>query len=345
MRKLLLNEFVLGLELKIIEDDLLLIGMPDPTQQKKKEDKADKYIPMRSSDGKYFIPGSSLKGVLRSRAEYIANIIHQGNGVCHIFDQRKKSEAHLPGRLCCGDRFEIRLKDAEKNQKTLPYATFYADACPACQLFGHSSFQGRLSVTDFPALDSDSGKPFSQTHIAVDRLTAGAAQSKLFTPKYLRDAVFKGSIHIQNFSIWQLGWLGFVLQDLREGLIRLGRKQTSGYGKLAIQKETVRFRYLGKPPTEEKLWGIGKYLNDEWIKQYGYGNGLAYESIDLPGAQWSTPDHLWYEYSAEAPPEPLPLWENARSAAYHYLQSFKFTPDMQLKSLQELWDRQREAAR
>ncbi len=79
-----------------------------------------------------YLPGSSLKGTLRSYAERIARTL--GVRCCNPFD----------GSFC-GKRFEKVNSAAERHKK----------ACTACRLFGNTTLASRLRIADaYPTLET-----------------------------------------------------------------------------------------------------------------------------------------------------------------------------------------------
>src|SRR4051794_12042452 len=82
--------------------------------------------------GRVFIPGSSLKGVVRAQAEKIARSLQPkvgpGRGACNPLDPR----ASCGGRLEREPRTDLR----------------YAEACAACRLFGSTAVAGRVRFGD-----------------------------------------------------------------------------------------------------------------------------------------------------------------------------------------------------
>ena len=122
MFKQLLNEAVL--DIAIQPDGPVLIksgelGGADPTH-------AD--MEFVRTVGQVFIPGSSLKGVVRAHAEKIARTLQPevgpGRGACNPLDPRAS----------CGGRLE---RDHRSD-------TRYAESCFACRLFGNTAVAGRV---------------------------------------------------------------------------------------------------------------------------------------------------------------------------------------------------------
>src|SRR5690606_16741841 len=79
-----------------------------------------------------YIPGSSVKGVLRGFVEQALRTIDDRQGwmwACPTFPSNAES---------CGKRLEKEERSCE----------VYRQSCGACRLFGHTRLRGRLAVTD-----------------------------------------------------------------------------------------------------------------------------------------------------------------------------------------------------
>jgi CRISPR-associated RAMP protein (TIGR02581 family) len=254
----------------------------------------------RNGSEEVYLPGSSLKGVLRSHAERITRTL-QPAAACDPFVDIDKSRAE-PDRLemlYCGHRFKQREKwrKNERNEyprqqaeekvftekftkRPLPPETFraeltnpelYAYSCPICRLFGSTYYGGRLATADAYAVDG-APRPEQRDGVGIDRFTGGAANGAKFNFEVITQGRFETSLHLRNFELWQLGLVGFLLEDLKAGLIRVGMGKSRGLGKVKGQVTGVRLDFLGRqaPQPENgrlELRGLGS-LSD-LAKPYG----------------------------------------------------------------------------
>ena len=126
MRKLLLNECHVTLELRLPPDSRMLVAESRPERRGAEEREVTVAV---QENGRPYLPGSSLKGVFRNRAEYIGNVIKRnGVGACHLFSgplPEQGSSADV--RLSCGERFRVRINAADRRQHELS-----AGAIPGC---------------------------------------------------------------------------------------------------------------------------------------------------------------------------------------------------------------------
>ncbi len=238
-------------------------------------------LTFRDGEWQVYLPGSSLKGVLRSHLEKVARTLKPGS-VCNPFWMLKdKAHAEKAQLLCpeyaevsCGDKFERRSKpdfsvgghNWQHPEETISTETAYRDSCPICRLFGSTEFIGRVSINDAYLVNGDRPRPTEvRDGVGIDRLSGGASHGAKFDLEAVSSGVaFTTAIHLRNFETWQLGMLLLAVQDLEDELIRVGSGRSRGLGSVKGSVEEVKVNYLGavngKPAGE--VWGLGKFLGD-----------------------------------------------------------------------------------
>ncbi|MGB9872930.1 MAG: RAMP superfamily CRISPR-associated protein [Anaerolineae bacterium] len=246
----------------------------------------------RNGREEVYLPGSSLKGVLRSHAERIARTL-KPEAACDPFADTS-----------CG-----RIFDKKKPETSVAYR----DACLICKLFGCTGFAGRLATTDAYALGTPP-EPVQRDGVGIDRFTGGAAHGAKFELEVITEGTFATTLHLRNFELWQLALVGFVLQDLADGLIRIGMGKSRGLGKVRGEVQQVRMDFLGpKAPQvvngQLPLRGVGSLFEE--AATYGMvspdevsipydgelsGNGLRRTAI-FPGQTfpWSAIADRWVQ--------------------------------------------------
>lgn len=171
-------------------------------------------------DGKntVFIPGSSIKGVMRNRCERIIKFL--GGDVCNIVD-RKDS---------CGD----------KNDKNLSGKEVYDKMCFACKMFGSTSLGGRVKFKDaYPIGDVKMGV---RNGVGINRITGAAQRGALYDFEVVEDGTFGVAITMTNYELYQLKLLLFTIQDIEDGYVTFGGSTTRGNGKMRIENLKIEFR-------------------------------------------------------------------------------------------------------
>jgi CRISPR-associated RAMP protein (TIGR02581 family) len=216
-----------------------------------------------------FIPGSSLKGTLRSYTERVLRtVLGEGEGrCCDPFDYDEKSKTRF-----CGKKLENDTDTAKR----------YRDSCPACRIFGNTALGGRLAVMDaYPPDDKDKIKLTNDTEVrdgvAIDRLVGGVANGP-FSMEIVTRGVFKTTLILENFELWQVGLLAIALRDLGTGLCPIGFGKTRGFGLLKVEFEQLEVAYPGRfdPQADGRHYGEMLYsvaeFHPEWIsKEMSYG--------------------------------------------------------------------------
>jgi CRISPR-associated RAMP protein (TIGR02581 family) len=222
-----------------------------------------------------YLPGSTLKGILRSHLEKVANSI-QPRVACNPLSRPNERETRDQGqlfRLACGTQFDNRT----------PKHEVYRRSCPTCRLFGSTSFSSRITLED-AYLTSDFAQRESLTEhrdgVAIDRLTGGGGSggAKFDLDVVTEGVTFTTIIQVHNFEIWQLGMLFAVIQDMQDELIHIGSGRSRGLGRITAkineQDEHLGGVVLSTPrmgkneEPDHELWGLGRWLGQEAV-MYG----------------------------------------------------------------------------
>jgi CRISPR-associated RAMP protein (TIGR02581 family) len=213
------------------------------------------------SEPEPYIPGTSLKGVVRSHAERIARSVDEAI-VCNPLDNKTScSQKHIT---------EARRR---RQSKETPLTTqdAYRSSCLACRLFGSLGFMGRVSIGD-AYVDADARIPRAQVRdgVGIDRWTGGAYPRAKFDFEVVSSGDFRSQWAIRNFELWQLGWLGHVLSDFKDEWMWIGAGKSRGLGRVRGTVDAATLSYVGrqKPPDGE-VWGVGASEAVSNIEDYG----------------------------------------------------------------------------
>lgn len=153
----------------------------------------------RDAHGRPLVPGSSIKGVLRSRSEFILRSI--GVEVCDDGS--------------CG---------------ACPTCRIFGYTLPEPDKDGRTGGRGLLAFHDAPI---DVVSEVARSHVAIDRVTGGARDSALYSTQ----SVDIGSLDIRVEALadlpeWAPGLLWAALRDVDDGYVGFGSATTRGYGTL-----------------------------------------------------------------------------------------------------------------
>ncbi|MEW5958826.1 MAG: RAMP superfamily CRISPR-associated protein [Chloroflexota bacterium] len=204
-----------------------------------------------------YLPGSSLKGALRSYCEKIGRTV--GLAVCDPLKGQADSQGTRQG---CSFRLEDRWRQAQSRRP--PGVVIYPDLCPICQIFGHTVMASHIWLTDaYPT--PETVEAVNQTGqrdgVAIDRIS-GAVAVGPFQLEVVTRGAFRTSLVLRNFQLWHVGLLAVALRDMSAGYIPLGFAKSRGLGqvKLTYEKLTIaypgQFEAEGQPDFGKHLYGV-----------------------------------------------------------------------------------------
>lgn len=202
-----------------------------------------------------YIPGSSLKGVVRSAAE--ANLRGQTfggvDGACNPIDAKS-----------CGDRVRFRRQQDS--------AEMHREHCLACRLFGSQSMKGRASIRDLLPASEDDVKHGNRTQVrfgvGINRVSGGVSRGKLFDQEVVpRGVAFNGDIALENYQVWQLGLLAAAFAELNDGFAQLGSGKSRGFGVVGV--DVVSMIHEQPLRAGARAVGVGVLMSDADKDRYG----------------------------------------------------------------------------
>lgn len=187
-----------------------------------------------------YLPGSSLKGVLRAHSERILATLVAPDAAEDPFN------FVLPRRAAA--------TAAKKNGRT---PDVFHLSCEADRLFGSIEIAGRLRIGDAYPPDSERERA-NQTEVRYGVAINRAKQSVQVGP-FEQEAVTGGAFAfratLENYELWMLALLLQVFRDLHEGLVQVGHAKSRGFGSLQVEQPKLVLRWPGARP--ERLAGAG----------------------------------------------------------------------------------------
>lgn len=190
---------------------------------------------VRRSDGQPYIPGSSLKGVLRSHLERLA----QADGLeavssCGLYEPFGDRQCPTPTWIEEG-KDSTRAEEAD-----------FEKLCYTCTLFGSPILAGkvRLPDLDLKAHEADPTTFVQQTEVrngvGINRDSGQAQPGVLYDFEVVPpDTVFGFDLMVDSPDKNELGLLCAGLQDLCHGRLPIGGKTTRGLGHCVLEQLTV----------------------------------------------------------------------------------------------------------
>jgi CRISPR-associated protein Csm3 len=263
----------LSLEIAIMPQTPLLIksgqkASIDPALPDMQFVRTRRRLPNGAVDEVVYIPGSSLRGVVRAHAERLLRTLDEKHA-CYV--EAKK--------------FCLRQKGLKEDKE--PANHLYKESCYACKLFGNTGVASRVQMSDLhPAVDPLRESRFG---VAIDRIT-GAVAVGPFDLEVVTDARFEGRIVLRNFTVGQLGLLGAALLDIADGLVALGHAKSRGLGRVCIEFTRAEFRFC-KPPNDAIL-GVGELADGGVKKAYDLPDN---DTLPVSNLQAAQRDALYYQ--------------------------------------------------
>jgi CRISPR/Cas system CSM-associated protein Csm3 (group 7 of RAMP superfamily) len=247
MHKRLLNEAVL--ELTIKPEGPILVKAGDTGADPTRPD-MEFVRTWRDGERTVYLPGPSLKGVLRSHCERIVRTMNE-TASCNPVDEDKS---------CVGLRGLEQKHDG-------PHV--HSRSCFICQMFGNTTLAGHVRTADAYPPDPDKIRTEERNGVAIDRVFGSVAHGP-FQMEVLTEGDFKTTLSIRNFTIAQLGLLALALRDVKLGRVGLGFGKSRGLGHVTLDWGDLTLRYHREPEDATMLVGAADLLDEEEAREYGY---------------------------------------------------------------------------
>ncbi len=194
-----------------------------------------------SADGveKWRIPGSSLRGSLKTWMTKVA--AKAGYPIADSHDRRNRFNEHKnPDDAPSGENLGRVFLSAQRRQELKKQPERFKEIeCPIARLFGSLYQASRITISDSLVKKQGSGITEQvRMHVAVDRITGGAAEGMLFDNTVLvsdrpEASAFEFHISIREPQLNEVQWLRAALLALDIGLLRIGSSKSAGRLELA----------------------------------------------------------------------------------------------------------------
>jgi CRISPR/Cas system CSM-associated protein Csm3 (group 7 of RAMP superfamily) len=208
------------------------------------------------SQGRIYIPGASLKGVIRAQCERICRSMDSGDLQAQKHRRRRErfgsDEPLIPladnplgeGRtynnlddMAYSSGRAIEAMKLEGPERT---AIVYRRSSFTSQMFGHTSLAGRMRFAD--AYLADEPTIEERNGVAIDRIYGSVAVGP-FNYETVVAGTFATRIDFKNITLAQLGLLGLALRDLAEGRVAIGFAKSRGLGRVKVAFGQLNISY------------------------------------------------------------------------------------------------------
>ena len=214
--------------------------------------------PVIKLGGKPVIPGSSMKGALRSTLESM--LAQAGEQVCVPF-------AAIPMSIRRNDR---RRREYLAQIGRLEPCEDVESPCPVCSIFGtvggRAGLMGRAIVLDATTQEGEY-ELIERSHVAITRDTKSQSEGSLMTIEAVdAGSVFRGAIRLVNPEDWQVGAVVRALEGV--AMLGVGGKKTAGYGALKVEIGPLTLTRFENGAWHEEEVDLDPFL-DAFASRYG----------------------------------------------------------------------------
>lgn len=180
---------------------------------------------LKDSRGYPVIPGSSVKGVVRSWFESVLR--GAGIEVCDVLDNKR----------CCTAKNESERKNCKDIKEKAEMA--YEDSCEVCRLFGGREIAGKLQFKDSYLI----GEPSFEFRdgVGIDRETGAAKRGAKYDFEIIsKDSDFSFYLTAENLDDKQKKYFDFIVEGLKSGDLSIGGKTSRGLGRFAVRDIEIK---------------------------------------------------------------------------------------------------------
>lgn len=188
---------------------------------------------LRDAADRPLIPGSSLKGVLRSAIESMLRAIPENpdevtRWACDPFIEERRC---VPSKDPAGD--EDRRDRMRRQRERMK------DLCRACRTFGAPSYASHVLFRDARAVGRV--RVERRDGVAIDRDLGRVSGGRKYDLEVVAEGTtFDLGISIDGAERWQEGLVALALDILHEGFARVGGASSRGLGRVALEDRKVR---------------------------------------------------------------------------------------------------------
>ncbi len=174
------------------------------------------------------IPGSSLKGVLRTSSMLLTlscNVERVHSGV---------SKDNCVNVLMGSDKPFNKLKAKAREGDMVTLKQVLKGFCPTCLLYGAPGLLSKLFVSEFAGVPG-TVRILAKTGVAINRRTGASAGGLLYNVEYVdAGARFSGVLRALNTPNWMLALLAASLLAVHKGFFKVGGFKSRGMGRVSI---------------------------------------------------------------------------------------------------------------
>lgn len=192
---------------------------------------------VRDGSGRPYIPGSSLKGVLRSAAEAL---LHGAPFAEKAIKPDLWSCRMMSGEPCVDHKTVEKLREEKTEDAGREVAEAVWDSsCTVCRLFGSLAMASRVRFPDLPLVGDLPGMEL-RNGVGIDRDKGLAADRVLYDFEAVPPGTsFRLTVVLDNPEDSDAGLILYLFHELDQGNLALGGKTSRGLGQVGVAWESI----------------------------------------------------------------------------------------------------------
>ena len=203
------------------------------------------------------VPGSSLRGVLRSNLEKILQTVG-GNRGCVLFttsdDSTHKTCFTVNDGLHKDFQKKIEALERVERERKLHEKLLDDGLCDICRLFGSPLLASKLNIGDLHPVKP---KTITRDGVGIDRDTETAREHVKFDFEVLYCDKLEFRLEIENADANDLALLGILLREMKSPGIDLGGKKSRGLGRCRLDTAPLDVRGFDSPSGLKQFFTSG----------------------------------------------------------------------------------------
>jgi CRISPR-associated protein Csm3 len=211
---------------------------------------------MRSFEGTPYIPGSSLRGAIRSEVERIIATVGGVTGLrtCTLFEKGDCAEKVRDFLLKLEEKESNERENKTKEERIAEFAK--KELCDVCKLFGSTVYASRLIFEDALPVDGEIHNRI-RDGVGIDRDTGAARDGAKFDYEVIEHSnngpFFGFKMVAENVNGQDKKIINLILNLLKHGLY-VGGKRAGGLGKVRLRETDNRVCKVTGFENPKSLW-------------------------------------------------------------------------------------------
>jgi CRISPR-associated RAMP protein (TIGR02581 family) len=195
---------------------------------------------MKDNRDRPFIPGSSMKGIIRSTAESLCQVV-LGEEPCFLDKDSSKDCITAKNELLKEYNNILESNRGQRNKKADDFLK--CNTCLPCKLFGSPVVASKISIADLHIPDSDDTPETPvRDGVGIDRDTETAREGVKFDfETVVPGASFVFEAVVDKPSKQETQLLAIALRELELGNTYLGGNTSRGLGRFKLEIEHIRY--------------------------------------------------------------------------------------------------------